>query len=51
MRTNRKLKAFTFGEFIAAVYRARGKRRAAGIVRQAVNSRLVEFPGQRIVVC
>ena len=44
-RTNGKKKAMTFGDFIAAAYRAWGKRRAKGVVWLAVNARLVEFRG------
>jgi len=47
MKTNHKNKALTFGDFIMAVYRASGKRRARGIVRHAVNARLIEFRGQQ----
>ena len=50
VRTKRKKEALTFGEFIAATYRACSKRRAGGIVRLAVNARLVKFPGQRFVI-
>ncbi len=41
----------TFGDFIAAAYRAWGRRRAKGLVWLAVNARLVEFRGrQRILI-
>ena len=44
-------KRLTFGDFIEATYRACGKRKATGIVRLAVNARLVEFlGGQRFVI-
>jgi hypothetical protein len=46
-RTNGKKKVLTFGDFIAAAYRAWGKRRAKGLVWLAVNARLVEFRGQQ----
>ena len=46
MKSNRKKKGLTFGAFIAAAYRASGKR-AKGIVQLAVNARLVEFRGQQ----
>jgi hypothetical protein len=50
MRTNHKKKALTFGEFIAGVYDACGRQKAKGIVRLAVNARLVNFQGsQRFV--
>ena len=44
MKTNHKL-ALTFGEFIESVYDACGRQKAEGIVRFAVNARLVEFCG------
>jgi hypothetical protein len=47
MKINLKNKALTFGDFIVAVYRASGKRRARGIVRHAVNARLIVFCGQQ----
>jgi len=50
MKSNCKKKEITFGEFIAATYRTWGRRRAGGIVRLVVNARLVQFPGQRIVI-
>jgi hypothetical protein len=49
--TNGKKRAMTFGDFIAAAYRAWGTRRAKGLVWLAVNARLVEFRGgQRIEI-
>ena len=51
MKTNGKKKALTFGEFIASVYDACGKRKARGIVRLAIETRWIEFRGrQRIVI-
>jgi hypothetical protein len=47
MKTSQKKKALTFGEFVASVYEACGKRKARGIVRLAVNAHLVEFRGQQ----
>ena len=47
MKNNHKNKALTFGDYIAAVYRASGKRKARGIVQHAVNARLIEFRGQQ----
>jgi hypothetical protein len=41
--TNGKKRVLTFGDFIAAAYRAWGRRRAKGLVWLAVNARLVEF--------
>jgi hypothetical protein len=46
MKTNHK-KALTFGDLIAAIYNACGKRRARGIVRLALNAHVVEFRGHR----
>jgi hypothetical protein len=37
----------TFGMFVAQVYGAWGKRKAGGIVRLALKSRLIEFCGQQ----
>ena len=37
----------TLGDFIAAAYRAWGKRRAKGFVWLAVNAHLVEFRGRQ----
>lgn len=51
MKTHHKRKGLTFGDFIAATYRAWGARRARGLVRLALNSHLVVFRGkQRIVI-
>jgi len=51
MRNNSKKKALTFGEFVAAIYAAWGRRKALGIVRLAVNAGLVEFRGrERFVI-
>jgi hypothetical protein len=47
MKSNQKNKTLTFGGYSAAVYRASGKPRARGIVRHAVNARLIEFRGQQ----
>jgi hypothetical protein len=47
VKTNRKKELLTPGEFIMAVYDAWGKRRARGIIRLAVNTRLVEFRRSR----
>jgi hypothetical protein len=44
-------KALTFGELIASVCDACGCRKAAGILRLAVEARLIQFGGlQRIVI-
>ena len=51
IKTNRKKRGLMFGDFIAATYRAWGKRRAPGFVRLAVNAHLVVFRGgQRVVI-
>jgi hypothetical protein len=51
MKTNAKNKVLTFGDFIAGAYRTWGARRAKGLVRLAVDARLVEFQGpQRLVI-
>ena len=46
MKTNDRKKALTFGEFIASVYDACGKRKAIGMVRLAIETHWVEFRGQ-----
>jgi hypothetical protein len=46
MKTNCRKRHLTFGEFIMAVYDAYG-RQAEGIVRLAVNARLVTLRSQR----
>lgn len=43
---NHKKKPLTFGEFIAGIYGACGGQKAEGIVRLAVNARLIEFRGR-----
>ena len=51
MKTNQS-KAPTFGDLIAAVYSACGRRRARGILRLAVNAHLVVFRGRnRYLIC
>jgi hypothetical protein len=51
MKNNHRKKARTFGDLIAAVYDACGKRRARAIVRLAVNAHVVAFRGhQRFVI-
>ena len=47
MKTNGKKKTLTFGDFIAATYRAWGSHRAKGLLRLAVNAHLVVFRGQQ----
>lgn len=48
MKTNKAKKGLTFGDFIHAAYVACGKRRSVGIVRLAVNARLIEFRGRQL---
>ena len=51
METNQNKQRLRFGDLIASVYDACGKRRARGTLRLAVNARLVEFLGpQRFVI-
>ena len=50
MKNNDVIKTLTFGDFIQWAYVAYGKRRASGIVRLAVDARLVEFRGEQRVV-
>lgn len=47
MNTGAKEPALTFGDFVAAAYRAWGSRRAKGFVRLALNARLVVYRGQQ----
>jgi hypothetical protein len=42
-----KKKPLTFGEFVAASYRAWGKRKANAIIRLALKAHLIEFCGQQ----
>jgi hypothetical protein len=51
MKTNCRKKPLTFGDFVASSYHIWGKRRAAGIIRLAIKSHLIEFRGhQRIAI-
>jgi hypothetical protein len=44
-------RALTFGDFVAGVYRAWGKRKAKGIVQLAIKAHVIEFRGaERFVV-
>ena len=47
MNPKPKNQALTFGEFVAGVYDACGKKRATGIVRLAFKANLVEFCGRQ----
>jgi hypothetical protein len=46
MKTKLIIRNLTFGEFIASVYDACGKRKAREIVQHAVNARVLQFHGQ-----
>jgi hypothetical protein len=37
----------TFGDFVAGVYHAWGKRKANGMIRLAIKLRFLEFSGQK----
>jgi hypothetical protein len=51
MRTNSKKRVLLFGDLVAAIFQACGRRRAKELVRAAVNDHLVVFPGrQRVVI-
>jgi len=50
MKTNRRKRPVTLGEFITTAHDAWGERRAKGIVWLALNTRLAKFQGpQRFV--
>lgn len=46
INTNVRKRGLVFGDFIVAAYEAWGRRRSKGLVRLAVNARLVEFHGR-----
>ncbi len=50
MKHTAKHRPVTFGDFIVAVYRAYGHRRAADIVRLAVNTQVITFRGQKLFI-
>ncbi|HEY0256276.1 MAG TPA: hypothetical protein VGC39_02445 [Candidatus Methylacidiphilales bacterium] len=51
MKTISKKRVPTLGEFITRVYDVCGERKASGIVRFAIKSRLIEFRGgQRLAI-
>jgi hypothetical protein len=51
IKDNSKKRVLRFGDFIAAAYRAWGRRRAGELVQMAVNAHLVVFEGrQRFVI-
>jgi hypothetical protein len=45
MKAHPKMRPLTFGDFVAGVYHAWGKRKAAGIVKLAIKMHLIEFRG------
>jgi hypothetical protein len=49
MKINQKRKPLKFADLIAAVYAVCGGQKAEGIVRLAVNARLVEFRGHDLL--
>ena len=51
MQTHPKNKPLTFGDFVAGVYCAWGKRAAKGIIRLAIKTHIIEFRGtERFVI-
>jgi len=47
MKTHRPQKPLTFGDFVAGVYHAWGKRKANGMIRLAIKLQMIEFRGQQ----
>ena len=47
MKTQQRKKTLTFGEFIASVYDACGRKKAKGIVQLAFKAHWVEFRGEQ----
>jgi len=45
VKINHKKKVLTFGEFVAGIYDACGRKKGSGIVRLAVKARWIEFHG------
>lgn len=45
MKKHSNEKKLTFGDFVASVYRARGKNKAIGFIRLAIETHLIEFLG------
>ena len=45
MKNEHRSKPLTFGDLIASIYGACGRRRAVGLVRLALNAQLVSFRG------
>jgi hypothetical protein len=51
MKIRPKEKMLTFGDFVAGVYSAWGRRKAKGVVKLAIKMHLIEFLGRdRFVV-
>jgi hypothetical protein len=51
MKIQSKEKTLTFGDFVAGVYDAWGRRKAKGVVKLAIKMHLIEFRGaDRFVV-
>ena len=50
LKLHQRQPALTFGEFVMAVYEVWDKRRARGFGWLAVNARLVEIRGQRVLI-
>lgn len=51
VKINHAKKVLTFGEFVAGIYAACGRKKASGIVRLAVKARWIEFRGHdRIMI-
>jgi hypothetical protein len=51
MKKHSNKKKLTFGDLVASAYRARGKCKANGIIRLAIEARLIEFLGpQRLTL-
>jgi hypothetical protein len=47
MKPHRVRRPLTFGDFVAGVYGAWGKREAKGIIQLAVNGHVIEFLGPK----
>jgi len=47
MKTKRRKHLLTFGDLVAAAYRAWGSDRAKGLVRLVVNAHIVVFQGRQ----
>jgi hypothetical protein len=47
MKAHPGKKALTFGDFVAGVYQAWGKRKGKGIVQLALKAHMIEFRGAK----